>query len=55
MPNAERKRFGGREMEVLINGLWGIFRMLGLLTADIILVLVLIGIIGGVIGGVASE
>ena len=29
--------------------------MLGLLTADIILVLVLIGIIGAVIGGMASE
>lgn len=55
MWNAERKRFGGREMEQLINGLWGIFRMLGLLTADIILVLVLIGIIGAVIGGIASE
>ena len=29
--------------------------MLGLLTADIVLVLVLIGIIGAVIGGMASE
>ena len=42
-------------MELLIQGLWGIFRVLGLLTADIILVLVLIGIIGAVIGGIASE
>ena len=42
-------------MEVLINGLWGIFRMLGLLTADIVLVLVLIGIIGAVIGGMENE
>ena len=42
-------------MELLIHGLWSIFRMLGLLTADIILVLVLIGIIGAVIGGTASE
>ena len=38
-------------MEQLINGLWGIFKVLGLLTADIILVLVLIGIVGAVIGG----
>ena len=42
-------------MEQLIKVLWSIFRMLGLLTADIILVLVLIGIIGAVIGGMASE
>lgn len=42
-------------MEQLINVLWGIFRMLGLLTADIILVLVLIGIIGAVIGGIGNE
>ena len=42
-------------MEQLINGLWSIFRVLGLLTADIVLVLVLIGIIGAVIGGIASE
>ena len=55
MPSAERKRFGGREMEQLINGLWGIFRMLGLLTADIVLVMVLIGIIGAVIGGIGNE
>ena len=55
MRNAERKRFGGREMEALINGLWGIFKVLGLLTADIVLVLVLIGIIGGVIGGMENE
>ena len=55
MPSAERKRFGGQDMEQLINGLWGIFRVLGLLTADIILVLVLIGIIGAVIGGIGNE
>ena len=42
-------------MELLIHGLWGIFKMLGLLTADIVLVLVLIGIIGAVIGGIANE
>lgn len=42
-------------MEQLINGLWVIFKVLGLLTADIVLVLVLIGIIGAVIGGIASE
>ena len=42
-------------MEALINGLWGIFKVLGLLTADIVLVLVLIGIIGGVIGGMENE
>ena len=55
MQNVGKRKYGGREMEALINGLWGIFRMLGLLTADIVLVLVLIGIIGGVIGGMASE
>ena len=48
-------RDGREEMEALINGLWGIFKVLGLLTADIILVLVLIGIIGAVIGGVGNE
>lgn len=42
-------------MEQLISGLWGIFRVLGLLTADIVLVLVLIGIIGAVIGGIGNE
>ena len=42
-------------MELLIKALWGIFRMLGLLTADIVLVLVLIGIIGAVIGGIGNE
>jgi hypothetical protein len=42
-------------MELLIQGLWGIFRVLGLLTADIILVLALIGIIGAVIGGIGNE
>ena len=42
-------------MEQLINVLWGIFKVLGLLTADIVLVLVLVGIIGGVIGGMGND
>ena len=42
-------------MELLIKALWGIFKVLGLLTADIVLVLVLIGIIGGVIGGIGND
>lgn len=42
-------------MEVLIKALWGIFKVLGLLTADIVLVLLLIAIIGAVIGGIGNE